>query len=655
MAERFDYGEAFSRNIGWVTADEQQILRSKRVAIAGLGGVGGVHLLTLTRLGIGAFNLADFDRFSLANFNRQAGASMSTLHHPKVDVMAAQARDINPELDLRLFPEGVNADNLDAFLEDVDLYVDGLDFFAFEAREATFAACARLGVPAVTAAPLGMGAAVLSFLPGRMTFEEYFRWRGLPEREKALRFLIGLSPAMLQRAYLADPTAVDLSARRGPSTVMACQLCAGMAATEALKILLRRGRVFAAPRGMHFDAYRNRLVCTWRPRGNANPLQRLTLAVARRQLDKMTATTLPATEPGEKRIVERILDVARWAPSGDNTQPWRFEIVSEDHVIVRGFDTRDHCVYDLDGRPSQIAIGALLENLRLAASEYGMRAEITRRVNEPEERPVFDVRLVDDSRVEPDRLAKFIRVRCVQRRPMSTRPLSKQEKAELEQAVGSGYQVVWLEGWRTRRTVAHLLWDNGRLRLTMPEAYSVHRDVIEWRARYSEDKVPDEAVGLDPLATRIMRYVMKSWKRVHFFNRYLGGTLLPRFELDFLPGIACAAHFLIVAEGPLLTLDDYVSGGGAMQRFWLTATRIGLHLQPEMTPLVFSRYVREGRAFSSSAAHQEEAARLARQLEDLVGDAASRAVFMGRVGAGRAPAARSLRLALTALCRPIKR
>ena len=75
----FDYHEAFSRNLGWVTEAEQETLRNKRIAIAGMGGVGGSHLLTLTRLGIGAFNLADFDQFELANFNRQAGASVSHL------------------------------------------------------------------------------------------------------------------------------------------------------------------------------------------------------------------------------------------------------------------------------------------------------------------------------------------------------------------------------------------------------------------------------------------------------------------------------------------------------------------------------------------------------------------------------------------------
>jgi hypothetical protein len=166
----------------------------------------------------------------------------------------------------------------------VDLYVDGLDFFAFRARRSVFAACAARGIPAITVAPLGMGAALLNFLPGGMTFEEYFRWDGCSEEEMAVRFLVGLSPALLQRGYLADPSAVDLASGRGPSTAMACELCAGIAATEALKILLGRGKVTAAPRGVHFDAYRNKLVHTWRPFGNRNPVQRLTIALASRQL-----------------------------------------------------------------------------------------------------------------------------------------------------------------------------------------------------------------------------------------------------------------------------------------------------------------------------------------------------------------------------------
>jgi molybdopterin/thiamine biosynthesis adenylyltransferase len=290
-ASSFDYGTAFSRNLGWVTEAEQNTLRSKRIAIAGLGGVGGSHLLTLARLGVGAFNLADFDDYSLENFNRQAGATLSSIGRPKLDVMAAMALDVNPTLQIGRFPAGVTDANVDEFLANVDLYVDGLDFFAFAARRATFEACARLGVPAITSAPIGMGVAHLNFLPGGMTFEEYFRFDGCSESEQAVRFLVGLSPAMLHRTYLVDPTRVRFREQRGPSTAMACQLCSGLAATEALKILLGRGRVLSAPRGLHFDAYRGKLVTTWRPGGNNNPVQRLALAIARRKFSKNASSS----------------------------------------------------------------------------------------------------------------------------------------------------------------------------------------------------------------------------------------------------------------------------------------------------------------------------------------------------------------------------
>ena len=294
MTDSFPYNKAFSRNIGWVTKEEQAILRTKRVAIAGGGGVGGVHLLTLARLGIGSFHIADFDKFDIANFNRQVGASMSTVGEPKVDVMARLARDINPELDIKIFPAGIDTANLPEFLDGVDLYIDGLDFFAFDIRQQTFAMCAARAIPATTVAPLGMGAALLNFMPGKMTFEQYFQWGNLPEIDKAIRFVVGLAPAGLHRPYLVEPAAVSFAERRGPSTIMACQLCAGVAATEALKILLGRGEVRAAPYGMQFDAYRNRMALTWRPGGNKNPLHRIAIAIGKRQLGAAAANAAAA-------------------------------------------------------------------------------------------------------------------------------------------------------------------------------------------------------------------------------------------------------------------------------------------------------------------------------------------------------------------------
>lgn len=281
MSDGFHYERAFSRNVGWVTVSEQATLRKSRVAIAGLGGVGGAHLLTLSRLGISHFNIADFDDFDVHNINRQAGAFMSFMGQPKIHTMAQMAKDINPETDLRLFPKGVQPDNVDEFLTDVDVYVDGLDFFALPARRMVFAKCREKGIPVLTAAPLGIGVAFLYFSPTGMSAEDYFRWEGHDSQEQYARFIAGLSPAMLNRDYLVAPEAVNFQEKRGPSTIMACDLCAGVMGASVLKVLLGRGNVKAAPWGMHFDAYHQKLKFTWRPFGNANPLQQLLLKFIR--------------------------------------------------------------------------------------------------------------------------------------------------------------------------------------------------------------------------------------------------------------------------------------------------------------------------------------------------------------------------------------
>lgn len=120
--------------------------------------------------------------------------------------------------------------------------------------------------------------------------------------------------------------------------------------------------------------------------------------------------------------IEQILDLARWAPSGDNTQVWRFEIVAPDQVAVHCYDTRDHVVYDLDGHPSQVAVGAMLETMAIAASAHGLRADAVRRGDSPERGPVFDVRFTPDAAIKPSPLLAVVTTRSVQRRPLSTRP-----------------------------------------------------------------------------------------------------------------------------------------------------------------------------------------------------------------------------------------
>ena len=278
------YQEAFSRNIGLLTEAEQAVLRRACVAIPGMGGVGGAHLLTLSRLGVGRFVIADGDVFELANVNRQAGATVQTLGRSKVEVMAEMARAINPALVLRSVAEDLHAGNVDAFLSGVDVVVDGIDFFRIDARRMLFRRARERGLPVITCAPLGFSVACLIFTPEGPSFDEFFALAdGMDEVEQLARFAVGLAPAGLHVPYL-DIRRVSLSAHRGPSSAIAVNLCAAVAATEVLNCLLKRRAVWAVPRYAQFDPYRLRYrrgVLYW---GNRHPLQRLKLWYLRRHL-----------------------------------------------------------------------------------------------------------------------------------------------------------------------------------------------------------------------------------------------------------------------------------------------------------------------------------------------------------------------------------
>ena len=308
-------------------------------------------------------------------------------------------------------------------------------------------------------------------------------------------------------------------------------------------------------------------------------------------------------------------------------------------------------MYDLDGTSSQIAVGALLETIAIAASGEGMIAEFARRPDTPETSLLIDVHLRPGDNITPSPLLPFIKARVTQRRPFTTRSLSLKQKQAMEQAVGEGYRVIWLEGHKSRWQMAKLLFHNAHIRLTTPEAYEVHRQNIEWGARFSEDRIPEYALGVGFPVTNIMRWALKSWGRLRVLNRFFAGTWPPRLQMDFLPGLRCGAHFVIVADKPLATVDDYIDGGRAMQRFWLEATRQGLQFQPEMTPVIFSRYASKGLDFTSEASERELAGKLALALDTIIGANGdpSHRVYMGRLGYGITPTSRSIRLPLPKL------
>lgn len=278
------YRAAFSRNLGLLSEDEQRVLRRSCVGVAGAGGVGALHLLALTRMGVGKFHLADFDTFEYTNFNRQFGAMVDTIGRKKIDVMKEMVQAINPEAEVVLFPEGVQPDNVASFLSGTQAVVDGIDFFAFDHRRMLFNEARRAGLHVLTSGPVGWGATLQVFSPTGMSFDEYFGMRdGMTEFEKFVAFAVGIAPAVLHRKYM-DMSKIKVSAAQAPVVAAGCLLSSAIIATETINVLLQRRPVKAVPHYFQFDMYLQVYKKRYLAFGARNPLQAVKRAILRRTM-----------------------------------------------------------------------------------------------------------------------------------------------------------------------------------------------------------------------------------------------------------------------------------------------------------------------------------------------------------------------------------
>lgn len=124
------YDHRWGRTELLVGAEGVAKLANARVAVFGLGGVGGYAAEALARAGVGYLRLVDGDVVEPSNRNRQIVALESRAGQPKAEVMASRIRDINPEVDLDVHTTFMTPDSVGDFVGDIDGAVDAIDMVA---------------------------------------------------------------------------------------------------------------------------------------------------------------------------------------------------------------------------------------------------------------------------------------------------------------------------------------------------------------------------------------------------------------------------------------------------------------------------------------------------------------------------------------------
>lgn len=144
----------FSRTSLLFGEESIEKLHNMRVAVFGIGGVGGYVCEALVRSGIGAFDLVDDDKVCLTNLNRQIIATRETIGRYKVDVMRDRILSINPKADVRIHKCFFLPENADDFpFEEYDYVVDAVD--TVTAKLEIIMRAKQLGIPVISAMGAG--------------------------------------------------------------------------------------------------------------------------------------------------------------------------------------------------------------------------------------------------------------------------------------------------------------------------------------------------------------------------------------------------------------------------------------------------------------------------------------------------------------------
>lgn len=191
-----DKAERFGRTALLAGDEMMNRLDETRVIIFGVGGVGSWCAEALVRSGIGHLTIVDSDTIAASNINRQLMALTSTVGQPKVDVLAARLKDINPELDIKAIKAIYSRETASEFnLENYDYVIDAID--SLDCKAALI--CHATSIKNVKFYS-SMGAA-LKLSGDRIHTAEFWKVKGCP-LARALRQKFKRSGEMPQRKFL---------------------------------------------------------------------------------------------------------------------------------------------------------------------------------------------------------------------------------------------------------------------------------------------------------------------------------------------------------------------------------------------------------------------------------------------------------------------
>ncbi|SDU39262.1 Rv1355c family protein [Jiangella alkaliphila] len=558
------------RNRNKITAEEQRRLRRLSVGVVGLS-VGHAIAYTLALESIcGRIRLADFDHIELSNLNRIPG-TVFDLGVNKAVVLARRIAELDPYLDVQIEPAGLDVSATDAFMEGLDLVVEECD--SFDLKLAVREAARRRRIPLIMESnERGMlDIERYDVEPDRPLFHGLLGdvrpadLMGLSTHDKIPYVLRVLEPDELSAVMAASMTEVDETLSTWPQLGGDVSLGAATVAVAVRKLGLGEplpsGRI-----RVDLEAMLAKIAAP-QPPGDPVP----------------AAGGDPAPEPAPPEAPAAVVHAARLAPSGGNTQPWRF--VLDAAGLELQLDHAQTSTLDVAHRGSHVALGAALFNARVAAARHGILGVVDLFPDGSGSDAVARLRFGQGGPAELAALYEPMLDRVSNRHLTEPTQLPGDIVPALRQAALDERAEAEIVTDRSRlRELAELLGESDRLRYLTEH---LHRemmrelrwpgvDPLDWGLDVRTLELDDS--DLAKLAVARRADVMAVLARQDL-GRALGEPTRDRVE---------TTSGLVVVTVGAATPGDYVRGGQAAERVWIEAQRRGLAVQAMSPVFIFA-------------------------------------------------------------------
>jgi len=277
-----------------------------------------------------------------------------------------------------------------------------------------------------------------------------------------------------------------------------------------------------------------------------------------------------------EEVIKKILELAVYAPSGDNMQPWDFEL-SNNTLRVFNQPQKDLSLYNYRQQGALLGLGALLENISIISPAYGYSAQTEIL---PPNTPTNCVATIDFSKVpiSENELYPYIKLRCTNRTEYKDEPLAEGKKQYLLSSKIDGLNFKITDNPNVVKSLSYTVSQGDRLIFENKTVHDFLFNHIRWtdeEEHQKKDGLYLKAMELKPPQVAAFK-LFQNWNVMKIFNM-IG---FPKMAVKGNASIymhGCGFGAIIISD---FSDTSYLQAGRLMQQIWLKITKLELALQP---------------------------------------------------------------------------